>query len=87
MRKRIRLRTLLFLILTALSIGPVLLLGTQLKRPAMKRELDAVNEKHLMVAQHLTEALDRYARTPRQCSETAWVCREPVSIQTNSACC
>lgn len=62
MRKRIPLRTLLFLILTTLSIGPVLLLGTQLKRPVMQRELDAVREKHLLVARHLTEAMDRYAR-------------------------
>ena len=62
MRGRIRLRTLLFLILITLSIGPVLLLGIQLKRPAMQKELDAVHEKHLLMAQHLTEALDRYAR-------------------------
>jgi len=74
-QKRFRLRTLLFLILTALSTGPVLLLGTQIKYPAMERELDEVHEKHLMVAQHLTEALDRYAR------DVAAVFRNSVAMQ------
>ena len=63
------------MVLTALSIGPVLLLGTQLKHPAMQRELEAVHEKHLMVARHLTEALDRYAR------DAAAVFRNSVGMQ------
>ena len=62
MLKPIRLRTLLFLVLTALSVGPVLMLGTQLEHPAMQKELEAVEEKHLLVAGHLTDALERYAR-------------------------
>ena len=62
MERLIRLRYVLFLVFTLLSVAPVLWLGFWLEKPALQREVDAVKERNLVVAQNLSTTLERYAR-------------------------
>jgi len=56
-----RLRHVLTIAFVLVSTVPVLLLGAWVERSAMDREMAAVSEKHLLLAQNLTRGLDRYA--------------------------
>ncbi len=56
-----RLRLLIFLILTLISAIPVILLGYWVQQTAVEKEVSAVEEKHLIIAQNLSNAFDRYA--------------------------
>ena len=55
------LRAVLFVVFTTLAIGPVLLLGFGVYKPALEREIEAVQEKHLLIARSLAAALSQYA--------------------------
>jgi len=55
-----RLRHVLTIAFVLISTVPVLLLGAWVERSVMDRELAAVSEKHLLLAQNLTRGLDRY---------------------------
>ena len=57
-----RLRHLLFLGFTILSVVPVLFLGAWVERSALQTELEAVADRHLLVARNLTAALSRYVQ-------------------------
>ncbi len=61
MRQRLSLRYLLFIVLVTLSTIPVLLLGVRVKEPALRQELDGVQDKHLLLARSLSGVLERYA--------------------------
>ncbi len=67
----VRLRALLFLILLFVSVTPVLILAFLYERPALQKELDAVQEKHLLLAQDLGVALNQYARDTARVFEAA----------------
>jgi len=58
----VRLRHLLFLAFTLIATIPVLILGVWVERSAMRKEVAAVKERHLLLAQNLTHSLGRYAR-------------------------
>ncbi len=62
MRHLLGLRAILFIILTLVSVTPVLLLGLSIEEPALSRELESAHEKHLLLAQYMTGAIDRYLR-------------------------
>ena len=47
---------------TVVAVVPMLFLGAWVERTAMKKELAAVSEKHLLLAGNITAALDRYAK-------------------------
>ena len=55
------LRAVLFAVFTTLAIGPVLLLGFGVYKPALEREIESVQEKHLLIARSLAAALSQYA--------------------------
>lgn len=61
MRARLSLQILLFLCFTAVSVVPVVLLGLWVRDSALKKEMAAVEEKHLLLARNLGAALQRYA--------------------------
>jgi len=50
----------LFIGFTLISAVPVLLLGAWVQESALEKEVEAVKEKHLLVARNLTGALTRY---------------------------
>ena len=58
--KRLSLRTILFLALTAISAVPVFVLAAWVERSAVEKEMAAVREKHLLLANNLASALSRY---------------------------
>jgi PAS domain S-box-containing protein len=60
-RLNFRLRNILALAFILIATIPVLLLGAWVENTAMEREVASVSEKHLLLAQNLTSALDRYA--------------------------
>ncbi|MCP4430443.1 MAG: diguanylate cyclase [Gammaproteobacteria bacterium] len=60
-KANIRLRLLIFLVLTSISSIPVMLLGYWVQQTAVEKEIMAVEEKHLIIAQNLSNAFDRYA--------------------------
>ncbi|MCH7550590.1 MAG: PAS-domain containing protein [Proteobacteria bacterium] len=61
LRLKPRLRHLLAAAFIAIATVPLLILGIWVKETAMEKELAAVSEKHLLLAQNITAALDRYA--------------------------
>ena len=62
---KIHLRHMLAVAFTAIAVIPVLFLGVWVEQTAMKKELAAVSEKHLLLAGNITAALDRYAKDVR----------------------
>ena len=61
MRLKPRLRHLLAAAFIAIATVPLLILGVWIEETAMEKELATVSEKHLLLAQNVTAALDRYA--------------------------
>ncbi|MAF95278.1 MAG: hypothetical protein CMM60_05945 [Rhodospirillaceae bacterium] len=61
LRLKPRLRHLLAAAFIAIATVPLLILGVWVEETAMEKELAAVSEKHLLLAQNVTAALDRYA--------------------------
>jgi diguanylate cyclase (GGDEF)-like protein len=61
MAPRIRLHAILFLSFTLISSVPVLMLDSWVQQSALNKEIDAVKEKHLLVAHNLTGDLSGYA--------------------------
>lgn len=59
---RMSMRQLLFVCFTLIAIVPVVALSVWVQRSALDREIEAVKEKHLLLAENLTDALSRYAR-------------------------
>lgn len=59
--KNTRLRTIIFVGFTVLSTLPVFLLGMWVKHTTLENEIHAVQDKHLLVARNLTNALARYS--------------------------
>ena len=55
-----RLHVILFGALIVISLVPVLLLGAWVERSAMEQEIEAVAEKHLLIASNLSRTLSRY---------------------------
>jgi diguanylate cyclase (GGDEF)-like protein/PAS domain S-box-containing protein len=60
MSRPIGVRTLLFVVLAIASVAPALFLASRIGEPAMARELEAVRERHLLVARNLASILERY---------------------------
>ena len=58
----LRLRHVLAIAFIMIATIPVLLLGIWVEESAIERETAMVSEKHLLLAQNLTGALDRYAQ-------------------------
>jgi len=56
----IKLQYLLFITFTLISSIPVLLLTAWVQQAALEQEIEAVQEKHLLVAQNITGDLSRY---------------------------
>ena len=61
-RSNIRLKLLIFLTLTLISSIPVIQLAYWVQRSAVQREVDAVEEKHLLIAGNISRAFERYAK-------------------------
>ena len=61
LRNQIRLRLVLFCGFFLVSLIPVAILDFWVQRSALNNEYNAVEEKHLLVAQNLTNALSRYS--------------------------
>jgi len=61
MAPRIRLHAILFLSFTLISSVPVLMLDSWVQQSALNKEIEAVKEKHLLVAHNLTGDLSGYA--------------------------
>jgi diguanylate cyclase (GGDEF)-like protein/PAS domain S-box-containing protein len=55
-------RQLLFVCFTLIAVVPVVALSVWVQHSALDREMDAVEEKHLLLAHNLTDALARYSR-------------------------
>ena len=62
----LRLRTILFVCFTVVSAIPVGLLAWWVAESALEQEYKAVEEKHLLVAKNLTNALSRYATDAKE---------------------
>ena len=56
-----RLRYLLAIAFISIATVPLLLLGVWVEGTAMQKEVAAVSEKQLLLAESITTALDRYA--------------------------
>ncbi|MGQ0675750.1 MAG: sensor histidine kinase, partial [Rhodospirillales bacterium] len=56
------LRNVLVVAFTLIATIPVLILGAWVESSALRKELDSVKEKHLLLAKNLTGSLSRYAR-------------------------
>ena len=56
-----RLRYLLAIAFVSIATVPLLLLGVWVEGTAMQKEVAAVSEKQLLLAENITTALDRYA--------------------------
>ena len=59
-KSKLTLRALLFVSFIIISTIPVILLSLWIYDSALKKEYEAVNEKHLIIAKNLTSALSRY---------------------------
>ncbi len=68
---KIRLRSILFAAFTLVSIVPVVFLAFWVQNSALEKEVQAVEEKHLLLARNLTGALSRYAIDVRKTFFTA----------------
>ena len=77
-----RLRVVLFVTFSVMSVIPVLLLGWWAVDSARENEYAAVKEKHLLVAENLTLALSRYAQDTESILE--YISSSPMKI-TSSA--
>jgi hypothetical protein len=55
-----RLQVILFVALVAISTIPIILLATWAQTNALKKEINSVTEKHLLIARYLSGALERY---------------------------
>ncbi|MEM7045382.1 MAG: ATP-binding protein [Pseudomonadota bacterium] len=62
---RIRLQWILFLAMVLISALPVAALTLWVERSAVHKEIEAVTEKHLIIAKNLTAALSRYVNDVR----------------------
>ncbi|MEM7045599.1 MAG: hypothetical protein AAF543_22540, partial [Pseudomonadota bacterium] len=62
---RIRLQWILFLAMVLISALPVAALTLWVERSAVNKEIEAVTEKHLIIAKNLTAALSRYVNDVR----------------------
>ena len=60
MRLKFRLRYILAATFTLIAIVPVLFLGICVERTTYSRELSSVEEKHLLLAKNITNALELY---------------------------
>lgn len=58
---KIRLRYTLTATFTVIAIVPVLFLGLWVERAAYLREVSSVEEKHLLLAKNITNALELYS--------------------------
>ena len=58
---RFKLKVLIFIIFTFISAIPVALLSYWVQKTALEQEIAAVEEKHLIIAQNLSRAFERYA--------------------------
>jgi signal transduction histidine kinase len=58
---KIKLRYILTIAFTIVAVVPVLFLGSWVTRTALKKELDAAWEKHLVLADHTVSLLESYA--------------------------
>jgi len=58
---QIKLRYILTVCFTIVAVVPVLFLGSWVARTALNKELDAVREKHLVLADHTAVLLESYA--------------------------
>jgi diguanylate cyclase (GGDEF)-like protein/PAS domain S-box-containing protein len=56
-----RLKTVIFICLVLISSIPVIFLGMWMQQNSLQKEIDTVEEKHLIIAQNLSSALERYA--------------------------
>ena len=56
-----RLRYLLAIAFVSIATVPLLLLGVWVEGTAMQKEVAAVSEKQLLLAENITTAFDRYA--------------------------
>ncbi|MEQ9199715.1 MAG: hypothetical protein RLN80_06975, partial [Rhodospirillales bacterium] len=59
---RFSLRQLLFCCFTLIAVIPVITLTVWIQRSTFDREIEAVEEKHLLLARNLTDALARYTK-------------------------
>jgi signal transduction histidine kinase len=59
---QIKLRYILAIAFTIVAAVPVLTLGLWVERTALRKEVDAVWDKHLLIADHTAALLERYAR-------------------------
>jgi signal transduction histidine kinase len=59
-RRILGIRQTLFIAFFALSVAPIIALTMWIERSALDKEIDAVREKHLIVADNLAIALSRY---------------------------
>lgn len=55
-----RLQSIMFVALILISAVPVFLLAAWVQTTAMEKEIDAVTEKHLLIARNLSSAFERY---------------------------
>jgi len=58
---KIRLRYILTATFTLIAILPLLILGLWVERSAYNRELASAEEKHLLLAKNITNALELYS--------------------------
>ena len=56
-----RLRFLIFLAFSGIAVLPVIALATWIFNDALDREIESVREKHLVIANNVGAALERYA--------------------------
>ncbi len=63
--QRIRLQWILFVAMVVVSALPVAALTLWVERSAVNKEIEAVTEKHLIIAKNLTAALSRYVNDVR----------------------
>ncbi|MGD8809864.1 MAG: sensor histidine kinase [Gammaproteobacteria bacterium] len=58
---KVRLRYILTAAFTVVAVVPLMFLGFWVDRTALNKEIDAVREKHLLLADHTAALLERYA--------------------------
>ncbi len=56
-----RLRLLIFLTFSGIAVLPVIALATWIFNDALKRQIESVTDKHLVIARNVGEALERYS--------------------------
>jgi len=58
---KIKLRYLLTVAFTIVAVVPLMFLGFWVERTALEKEVEAVHEKHLLLADHTAALLERYS--------------------------